>query len=508
MSKRVLLDANIIEQREKNCAQKSSIVQLFNWLNRLKYDKWVHQKTIHDGVGYGNVVNGGILLKEITSYSVTDFIPIFDDKFANIVKEYDGDNKNEVGNLLLNGVYCGLFDLLITEDLNIVKKAEALGISHKVLTIDDFIYQCCTEYPSLIEYKFGMVHQKMFSDVDLHDGLFDSLRNSYKGFDDWYNKKKDETVYVNYDKDNKLRGFLYLKQETQDENYSDIEPVFKPAKRLKIGTFKVDATGYRLGERFLQIIFDNAIETNVDEIYVTMYDSDDIVKQLKQLFLDWGFAYHGVKSVPGCKSESVYVKKMKCYDASRSIVENFPNVNYKVKKYFLPILPKYHTQIFPDAILRTEGNTKFDDYNANRYSLEKCYISFTYKTDFKIGDIVVIYRNGENEGRKGFDSVITSICVISNILYSNQIKNKDQMLNFCKNRSVFNEREIIGFYNKKNRQLIKMILIKPLNKKVILKSLWENCIVTPPNGPRPFDEISDDSFKKILKLSDTKLYEV
>jgi hypothetical protein len=38
----------------------------------------------------------------------------------------------------------------------------------------------------------------------------------------------------------------------------DITPIFEMKRRLKIGTFKVNSTGFRLGERFLKIIFDTA----------------------------------------------------------------------------------------------------------------------------------------------------------------------------------------------------------------------------------------------------------
>ena len=41
-----------------------------------------------------------------------------------------------------------------------------------------------------------------------------------------------------------ILGFLYLKTEDESENYSDITPVFKPMRRLKVGTFKVEAVSY------------------------------------------------------------------------------------------------------------------------------------------------------------------------------------------------------------------------------------------------------------------------
>jgi hypothetical protein len=61
-------------------------------------------------------------------------------------------------------------------------------------------------------------------------------------------------------------GFLYLKIEGAEENYSDITPVLPPRKRLKIGTLKVGLNGYRIGERFLKIVFDNALVNRVEEI--------------------------------------------------------------------------------------------------------------------------------------------------------------------------------------------------------------------------------------------------
>ena len=511
MNKKVLLDTNIIIHREGFSVQKPSIVQLFYWLDKLKYDKYVHIKTIDEINRYNDIAKRDVILQKVKAYNIDNCTSDISNEFNDIVIKFDGKENDGVDNILLNEVYCNCFDYLITEDGKIIKKAEALGISHKVLSIDDFIYQCDEEYPNLTEYKFDKVQPKKFSDIDLKDSFFDSLRENYKEFDVWYNRKmvEGESAYVNFDKDKKLRGFLYIKQESNEEIYHDIEPVFKSLKRLKIGTFKVEATGYRLGERFLQIIFDNAIEKNVDEIYVTMYDLEPNVEHLKLLLLDWGFEYYGIKKHEDEKNESIYVKRMKYYNSNKSIAENFPNVDYKTKKYFLPILPKYHTQIFPDAILRTEGNVSFDDYNANRYSLEKCYISFTYKTNFRVGDIVAIYRNGEHPGRKAYESVVSSICVISEVIYNNQINNINKMLSFCKNRSVFSEKELKEFYsNKKDKQLIKMILIKSLNKKVILKELWDNYIVNFPNGARPFDEISNEAFNKILELSNTKLYEV
>jgi hypothetical protein len=40
---------------------------------------------------------------------------------------------------------------------------------------------------------------------------------------------------------------------------------------LKFGTLKVNLSGYKLGERFLKIVFENSIKQRVHEIYVTIF---------------------------------------------------------------------------------------------------------------------------------------------------------------------------------------------------------------------------------------------
>jgi hypothetical protein len=106
--------------------------------------------------------------------------------------------------------------------------------------------------------------------VPLDDPFFDSFREDYREFNKWYNKKADEIAYVCYHLD-VLAAFLYIKVENEDESCSDIEPSFKRKKRLKIGTFKVSTNGYKIGERFLKILFDNAMQFRIEEIYVTIF---------------------------------------------------------------------------------------------------------------------------------------------------------------------------------------------------------------------------------------------
>ena len=141
------------------------------------------------------------------------------------------------------------------------------------------------------------VKKTVFGATNITAEFFDSFRQDYGGdaFDRWFARKADETVYVCHE-GNDLVAFLYLKVEGTDENYSDIEPRFSPKRRLKIGTFKFEMNGFKLGERFLKIIFDNALRQNAEEIYVTIFPNTAGQQRLVKLLQDFGFVEHGTKT--------------------------------------------------------------------------------------------------------------------------------------------------------------------------------------------------------------------
>ena len=84
-----------------------------------------------------------------------------------------------------------------------------------------------------------------------------------------------ETAFIQKDSSGNLQGFLYMKNE--DEALLDITPNMPEAKRLKVGTFKIDAHNTKLGERFVKKIVDKAIFDKVEEIYVTIFEKHEAI---------------------------------------------------------------------------------------------------------------------------------------------------------------------------------------------------------------------------------------
>ena len=138
------------------------------------------------------------------------------------------------------------------------------------------------DHPRLIDYSVLSVYKRKIGSLNFNCNFFDSLRDSYSGFNQWLNKKSEDEAYVCFLQD-ELKAFLYLKKEDETENYSDITPIFSPKKRLKIGTFKVSMNGLKLGERFLKIAIENALHLHVEEIYVTIFDMILMTYQSKLL---------------------------------------------------------------------------------------------------------------------------------------------------------------------------------------------------------------------------------
>lgn len=503
---KVLLDTNIIIHRENAKITNQSIGLLYYWLDKLHYEKMIHPYSIQELRKYGDVQMQKLYDVKLLSYVEMKTMAKQSEEFKKALKETPKTENDEIDNQLLCELYCGRVDILITEDRRMRDKASALGIAEKFYSINAFIEKATSENPELINYKYLSVKKQYIGDVDVSNVFFDSLRDSYQGFDTWFAKKSNEEAYVCYSDCNLILGFLYLKTEESDSDYHDITPAFFPKRRLKIGTFKIDSTGFRLGERFIKIIFDNAIERRVEEIYVTLFEDRPELMALEALLKRWGFCDYGIKESNG-KKEKVLIKEMKKYNMELSIKQNFPNVNYNVAKRILPIFPQYHTNLLPDSQLRTENEVDFIGNIAHRYALQKVYVTWGMKSDVRVGDIVLFYRTGE-EGRKGYTSVLTTVAVIDEFVTN--FRSKKQFMDYCENRSVFTRDELNDFWenHRCNICVVKFIYIKSLETRLNLKYLWDNEIIIFPSGPRPFVKIDDEQYERIIKDSNTKMYKV
>ena len=501
---KALLDTNIIIHCENTTASNYGIGLLFYWLDKLNYEKCIHPYSEQELRKFQDNNMQSLYDAKLPAYITLQTIATQSDDFKSKLPEEKSQN-DKIDNQLLYEVYCNRVDILITEDKNLRKRSELFSLRSRVLSINDFISKCTAENPDLISYKMLAVKKEYFGNVNVKDSFFDTFRVAYPGFDNWFAKKSNEEIYICRTDKSDILGFLYIKTENETENYSDIKPVFQPKKRLKIGTFKIETSGFRLGERFIKIIFDNALERNVDEIYVTLFEDRPELKALEDLLTVWGFYRYGIKQ-SNEKEEVVFVKKLKVYDSQLSVKQNYPNILFrKRQKFILPIYAKYHTNLLPDSKLNTENEIDFLGKEPHRYALQKVYISWSPERNIKPGDLIVFYRMAENHGRKKYESVLSTVGIVDNIRFG--FRNKEEFLATCQNRSVFSKAELDGFWNNhsKNLLVLRFIFVKSLTKRLTLEYLWNRNIIPASNGPRPFTRISDEQFRNILRDSQTKI---
>ena len=492
----VLLDTNVFIKRESSNNVSFEINNLFKWLDKKQLKKYLHKSTIEELKLHKDEKIKNAMFAKASSY---DILPSFtsekDDYFEHIVNQYSQDANSKIDNALLLEVYNDNVGILLTDDNAILKKAKDLFIRDKVITSAELLEYFERTYPKNIEYKMLAVKLKRFDEVDINSSFFDTLREDYEGkkFDDWFKKKGNEKAYVFEDNDEKLKGFLYLKIEDENENYSDIEPILSPKRRLKVGTFKIERTGFRLGERFLKIIFENAVKWDVDEAYVTLFESKrKEVVALKGIMEQWGFVKHGYKKSNG---ELVLVKDMKQYKATETPKFNYPILKKDRNHYFLPIYAKYHTDLFPDNILKNEDMHLYEDKLAHRYAIEKIYLTGAYNIKAKAGDVILIYRMSDG-WYKNYSSVVTGMAIVQEVI---KTKDVEDCISICKDKSIFKEEDIRAVYSK-YPTVVKILDYKPFTHKVTLNELRDYGVLDKYSGPRPFTFITQEQFDTIYKL--------
>lgn len=489
---KALLDTNIIIHREANKIVSQDIGILYRWLDRGQYTKCIHSATIAEVKKNPNKETVDLFLVKLESYEVIDIPSPFQDEVKNVSDQFDTTDNDIVDTVLLNEVFVGRVNILITEDKKIHKKALELGIQDKVFTIDSFLEKTFAEHPELVNYKVLNVLKLKFGKIDLNDTFFDSLKEDYVGFDKWFIKKYDEEAYITINSNNgMLLSFLYLKVEDENENYSNINPQFSSKRRLKIGTFKVISNGFRLGERFMKIIFDNALKNHVQEIYVTVYDKRPEQRRLIDLLEQWGFVLWGTKG----EGELVYVRDFSPQFNIENLKSCFPYISKGRNVYVVPIYPEYHTELLPDSILNTESPKEFIEDFPHRNCINKVYVSRAMEPYPSVGDILVFYRTGGY-----YKSVVTTIGEVLEV--KTDFQDENDFILYCRKKSVYPEQALreMWRYSARKPFVVNFLYDYSFPHRINMKELIDLKVLTGINdAPRGFKPITKEQFEIILK---------
>lgn len=494
---RILLDTNIVIHREAPRIVIEKIGLLFYWFDKLHFTKYIHPATAEEINRLKDEDRRKTFNIKLSSYTILNVPSALHPNVKKICAPLDFNENDSNDTLLVNEAYNDRVDILITEDKKIKGKARLLGIEHKVFNVEEFLEKVIQENPELLDYKVLPIKQEYFGEIDLNDVFFESLKEDYVYFEKWFNRKSQETAYICRSGE-KILGFLYLKTEGEQEAYNEITPVFTRKKRLKVGTFKTALNRYLLGERFMKIIFDNAIVNEVDEIYVTIFDKRTEQKWLIKLFEEFGFISYGKKQNEN-GDELVYIRDMKRRFDPQHPKLTFPFISKRSRIFIVPIYPDYHTNLLPDSILKTENPEDFEDNEPFRNAISKVYISRSYRRDLRTGDLIVFYRTGGL-----YKAVVTTLGIVESVVTN--ISSPEEFIKLCRSRSVFSEDELVKEWNRNKYRpfVVNFLYAYSFPKRINMKRLIELGIIQDvQSAPRGFELLSPKSFELIIQETKT-----
>lgn len=339
----------------------------------------------------------------------------------------------------------------------------------------------------------SLLRLEKFKDISIDDAFFESLKSDYREFSDWFLKKGEHEALTFRSDSGYIDGFLYLKEENGP--VSDTNPPLPPAHRIKIGTFKINPHGTRLGERFIKKAFDKAVASGAVSLYVTVFQKH---QALLGLFHEYGFVVIAEKKT----SNGVeLVLERRLDQVVGDVVRDYPRIPITRDRHFvLAVYPEWHSRLLPDSLLKTESASILSDVSHTN-SIHKIYLAAMAGVEqLRSGDTLLIYRT-QDGGPARFTSVVTSLCVVEGVRHMDTFSSEEDFMGYCSPYSVFETDELRRFYRtRKFPWLISFTYNVALTKRINRDALISK-VGLPENTYWGFFQISTDQLKSVLKLS-------
>lgn len=350
----------------------------------------------------------------------------------------------------------------------------------------------------------GKFEWHKFSEVNLGDPFFDSLKSDYVEFPEWFKKKSDAGEYTLVFHDEQGVGaFVYLKRE--NEAIELMDKALPAIPRVKIGTLRLAERfrGMRLGEGALGVSLWKWKDDKAEEIYVTVFEKHT---ELINLFERFGFKCVGMNS----RGECIYLKSRKKIDYSDPY-KAFPFINPGFSKAgMIPIFERFHDRLFPYSELKIKRREIEEETAGN--GITKVYIGTPYTAmHYEVGEPVGIYRIYEGDTGKTYKSAVTSFCTITKIdVIKNSGKAAMSLSDFiinAGNKTVFFPEELTSIYNQNNVVMLELVYNGFFGKghNVIHKNLKDQGLF----DAHPYNlDYTKDQFIKLLGMGDVDVQNV
>jgi len=494
---RILLDTNIfIPLEDSTEVLKASFSDFIRLAHTHSHTILIHKSSFEDIDRDKDQKRRSSMFSRFKKYEILEDTDEFSEE---ILSQYNlkGPKDNDtVDNIILAATYHNAVHLLVTEDRGIHKKASKLGISDNVLYLQQAVDVLKRLHPQETQIFHPNLANKPLHQINLQDPFFDSLRNDYDGFDEWFRKSAAEgrSAWINMEEDtHTINAILIYKSEHSETITTDHKTL--PNNSLKISTFKVaeKIRGRKIGELLFKTVFEYAYKNGYSWVYLTVHPDKHAF--LKDMCIDLGFYEYGIDYKS--QRDQVLVKQIGIQDKTATVEQPFEFYRKyspallceKSKKYIIPIQKQYHQVLFPD---NQKTANLFLDNNPPGNTLKKAYLSHAPLKTMAKGDIILFYRTGDEKR-------ITTLAVVEDYFIS---QDSNYIASKVAKRTVYSFDNIAKMTTKPTKVLIFRQVTHFTNRGITSEWMYSQKIVH--GNIQSITQISDKSFYQIMEKENAK----
>lgn len=451
-----LIDTNVIIGLEDDHAVKPVFASLLSTAAKHKVDVLVHEAARDDIARDKNEARRKVSLSKLDKFQILRKVRGLDQ--AQLEHQFGALKKHNdvVDATLLDALVRGAADILVTEDRGLHERARKHSpqLDRRVVFVADAVQLLVTTYEP-VDAPVKYVDEVSANEIPLDDAIFDSLREGYPGFDDWWRLKcvgKRRPCWIVDD-----AGVMSALVVRKDETGSDTDATQKLSKILKICTFKVrpEKRGVKIGELLLRKIFWFAQANGYDLVYITTFVDQSALIDLLQYY---GFQHTATKD----DGELIYEKRF-----SRSKLEPIPGVpDYEVcrlnyprfiaaastEAFGVPIQEDYHDTLYPDLKAIDPQPDLFEAQAAKRpgNTIRKVYLCRAKSNLGEPGSLLFFYKG---RSKSAPSQAFTAIGVFEECSLA---KSTNDLMRLTGGRSVYSESELAA-WNASPQRPVKVI---------------------------------------------------
>ena len=239
----ILLDTNIIIPLEDTSRiLDTSFAELRKLSAEQSHCLYIHPMQLEDINRDKNQERREIVLSRLKQYSKIENPPILSDQECYEFGLSQSNDNDKVDNNVLFALYRGAVHLLVTNDEGIHKKALRIGLQDKVYRLEQFLLLLRRYTTVPFSFDYTGVKERFLYEINKNQPFFESLRQSYAGFDQWFQKcaADKRKCWCIENGDGNVAAICIYKHE-QDTRLTDNGEIIS-GRILKLCTFKVDTT--------------------------------------------------------------------------------------------------------------------------------------------------------------------------------------------------------------------------------------------------------------------------